>query len=535
MPEQRKPRVLICDKIGKEGVEALSRVSEVLDRSGISKEDLLEAVGDVEAIIVRSQTKITAEVIEHAPRLMVIGRAGVGVDNIDVDAATARGVVVVNSPEGNTRAAAEHAVALLLALSRNIMTGDARIRARDWSRSGLMGNEVRGKTLGLVGLGRVGIEVARMGRGLGMRVLAHDVALSAERCRRLEVEPCDFETVIRESDFISVHVPLNPQTKGMIGAREFAMMRPTTRLVNCSRGAVVDEAALAEALNEGRLAGAAIDVFESEPEPPWESPLMGAPHTVLTPHLGASTEEAQTGAAMDVATQVIDVLGGRPPSSPVNLPNIPAETFQALRPWLPLMGKMGRLASYLAASGLHAVEMKFSGALAEHDCRLLTRRFLAGLLARVLDTPVNDVNAMLVADERHVQVTEAKQDAHPIFQAHVEARVVCADGTTEVEGSLRGIAQPRVVGINGYSLDVDPTGTLVLVLSPDRPGDFAKVASVLGNAGLNIRQLSAGRRDDADDRTGLLVMGVDGEVTDAVVAKLEAEAKPLLLGVVELG
>ncbi len=535
MPEPRKPRVLICDKVGKEGVEALARVSEVLDRAGIARDDLLEAVRDVDAIIVRSQTKITADVIEAAPRLQIIGRAGVGVDNIDVDAATARGVVVVNSPEGNTRAAAEHAIALLLALSRNLLAGDARIRGREWSRTGLMGNEVRGKTLGLVGLGRVGVEVARMGRGLGMRVIAHDVAMSAERCRRLEVEPCDLETVLREADFISVHVPLTPSTRGMIGARELAMMKPTTRLVNCSRGAVVDEAALAEALLQGRLGGAAIDVFESEPEPPWGSPLMDAPRTVLTPHLGASTEEAQTGAAMDVATQVIEVLEGRPPSSPVNLPNIPAETFQALRPWLPLVGKMGRLASFLAASGLRAVEMRYSGSLAEHDCRLLTRRFVSGLLARVLETPVNDVNAMLVAEERHVEVTESKQDSHPIFQAHVQARVVCEGDTTEVEGSFRGIAQPRVVGINGYGLDVDPTGALVLVISPDRPGDFAKVAGVLGAAGLNIRQLSAGRRADPDDRTSLLVMGVDGAVTAAVLDRFREIGQPEVLGVVDLG
>lgn len=520
MGDSKTARIIVCDQIAEEGIAKLSEAGEVAVRTGLTEDELCREVAEAEAIVVRSSTRVTARVIEAAPRLRVIGRAGVGVDNIDVAAASARGVVVVNSPEGNTRAAAEHAIALLLAVTRSIPEGDARIRNRRWARGDLLGSEVRGRVLGLIGLGRVGSEVARMGRGLGMKVIAHDVALSEDRYRQLHVEPVELDDLLRQSDYVSIHVPLTENTRGMIGERELRLMKPDARLVNCSRGEVVDEAALAAALTEGRLAGAAVDVFASEPDPPWDSPLMTAPHTVLTPHLGASTAEAQIGAALDVAEQIVDVLAGLPPRSAVNLPMISLESYRAIQPWLPLVWRMGYLISHLARSGLKRVELRYSGELALHDCTLATRRFLVGLLGRIMTSGINDVNALLVAQERGVTVTETKQDSHPVFHAHVRADVVCDAAPFSVEGSLRGLGEPRIVGINEFRVDVEPRGTLMLATYQDRPGIIGQVGTVLGRHNVNIGQMHVGRADAVGVQ--LMVLSLDHPVGEDALADLRS-------------
>jgi len=516
----RNAKVLVCDTIAQEGLDKLAEAGEVTVKTGLSEDELCGAAADVDAIVVRSSSRVTAKVLAAAPHLRIVGRAGVGVDNIDVGEASARGIVVVNSPEGNTRAAAEHAIALLLAVTRSIPEGDSRMRGRNWKRSDLLGNEVRGKVLGLVGLGKVGSQVGRMARGLGMRVIANDLALSDDRCRQLDIEPKELDDLLREADFVSLHVPLTESTRGMIGEREIALMKPAARVVNSSRGGVIDEAALAAALKEGSLAGAAIDVYSSEPSPPWDSPLMDAPNTVLTPHLGASTTEAQIGAAMDVAEQIVEVLQGGPPRHAVNLPMIIPEEFAELRPWLALIERMGLLVSHLAKGGLRAVRVTYSGGVAAYDCTMATRRFIVGLLRRVVSGEINDVNAIIYANERGAAVSEVKVGEHPVFQSLVRAEAECDEGTFVVEGSLRGRGEPRVVLINEFRVDVEPVGRLLLLEAPDQPGVIGKVGTLLGSRGINIAQMHVGQ--SASEPVQLMVLNLEGDVPSGVLNELTA-------------
>lgn len=518
MEAAKNAKILVCDKIAPEGVEKLKEAGEVEVSTGLTGGDLIQAASDVSAIVVRSATKISAEVIQAADNLKIIGRAGVGVDNIDVKAASERGVVVVNSPEGNTRAAAEHAVALLLSLTRNVPEGDARMRRQEWKRNDLLGNEVRGKTIGLVGLGKVGSQVALMARGLGMKVITYDVALSDERCRQLHAEPVSFEELLAESDYISIHVPLTDGTRGLIGEEQIAKLKPGCRIVNSSRGGIIDEAALARALSEEKIAGAAMDVYEGEPEP-WDSPLMDVPRTVLTPHLGASTTEAQIGAAMDVAEQIVDVLGGLPPRSAVNLPFVEPETLRRLKPWLQLAERMGQMGSHLARRGLRTVRLTYSGAIASHDCTLATRYFLAGMLRRVMSTQVNEVNATLFAAERGVDVAEIKHSEHPIYHSHMKAEIVCDESTAELEGAIRGRAEPRIVRINQFRVDVRPEGTLLMVISHDQPGVIGKVGQLLGEHGVNIAQMHVG--GTPAEEIQMMVLNLDSSLPEAARSALD--------------
>lgn len=531
MEATRRAKILVCDSIADEGVEKLREAGEVEVKTGLKGEELVAAAADADAIVVRSATKITADVIQAAERLKIIGRAGVGVDNIDVRAASERGVVVVNSPEGNTRAAAEHAVALLLALTRNIPEGDARMRRREWKRNDLLGNEVRGKTLGLVGLGRVGSQVAIMARGLGMKVLAYDLALNEERSKQLHAEPVDLQTILTQSDYVSIHVPLNESTRGLIGEQEIALLKPTARIINSSRGGIIDEAALAAALVEGRIAGAAMDVYEGEPEP-WDSPLMTAPRTVLTPHLGASTTEAQIGAALDVAEQIVDVLRGLPARSAVNLPFVEPQTLAELRPWLNLAERMGLMASHLAKRGLRSVRLTYSGEIAAHDCTLATRYFLVGLLKRVMGPHLNEVNAAMFAAERGVDVAEVKRAEHPVYHSHMKAEIVCDASSSELEGAIRGRSEPRIVRIDQFRVDVRPEGTLLMVISRDQPGVIGKVGQVLGNHAINICQMHVG--GNPSENVQMMVLNLDQSLPEAAHADLEALGLLHAIHVVEL-
>lgn len=518
MEATKSPKILICDGIAPEGVEKLREAGEVEVKTGLKENDLIAACSGVDAIVVRSATKITADVIRAAEHLKIIGRAGVGVDNIDVRVASERGVVVVNSPEGNTRAAAEHAVALMLALTRSVPEGDARMRRQEWKRNDLLGNEVRGKTLGLIGLGKVGTQVAIMARGLGMKLLAYDLALSQERCVQLHTEPVTLEQILTDSDYITIHVPLTDTTRGMIGTRELSLVKPGCRIINSSRGGIIDEAALAAALAEGRVAGAAVDVYEGEPEP-WDSPLIAAPRTVLTPHLGASTTEAQIGAAVDVAEQIVDVLKGLPPRSAVNLPFVEPETLLQLRPWLNLAERIGLMASHLAQRGLRTVRVTYSGAIASHDCSLATRHLLVGLLRRVMGPHLNEVNAPMFAAERGVDVAEVKHAEHPIYHSHIKAEIICDESVSELEGALRGRSEPRIVRIDQFRLDVRPEGTLLMVISSDQPGVIGQVGQVLGAHNINICQMHVG--SSPSEGIQMMVLNLDKSLPDGARSDLE--------------
>ena len=517
----RRPRVLVCDEIAEDGLRLFAGTADVEVRTGLKGDDLLAAVADCDAIVVRSQTKVGAEVIAAAKRLRVIGRAGVGVDNIDVPAATARGIVVVNSPMAVNVAAAEHALALMFALARNVPQGDASLRDGRWERTKYMGVELRGRTLGVIGLGNIGSEFARRGAALEMRVLGYDPYVSAEVASRLGVELTDVDTILAESDFVSVHVPLTPATRGLIGERELAKAKPGVRLINCARGGIIDEAALLAALNDGRVAGAALDVFTQEP--PIGNPLVGHPKVIATPHLGASTEEAQVGAAIEVAQQVIAVLAGQPAKYAVNVPSIRPEVMAALAPFLGLAETLGGLLARLYDGPVARVEIGYAGEAAEFDTALLRAAVLKGLLSEALSEPINLVNAQLVARNRGIQVVETKTDEPAGNYTNLITLRVAGTGVgsgrdarsapgDEVSGTLvNGVV--HVVGVNDYRVDIVPSGAYLLFCHhTDRPGVIGRIGTLLGGRDVNISFMQVGRR--AARGEAMMVLGLDEDVSE---------------------
>ncbi|TET26137.1 MAG: phosphoglycerate dehydrogenase, partial [Dehalococcoidia bacterium] len=400
-------KVLIADPVSSEGIEIIKSVAQVDTKTGLKEDELVSIIGDYEAMVVRSQTQVTAKVIEAGKKLMVIGRAGVGIDNIDVEEATRRGIVVVNAPTGNTISAAEHAIALMLALARHIPQANTSLKSGAWKRSAFMGTEVRGKTLGIIGLGNVGSEVARRACGLEMKLIAHDPFVSVDHAKKLEVELVPLKKLLKESDFITLHIPRTESTKGLIGDKELALVKPSAYIINCARGGLIDEEALVKAIKEERLAGAAIDVFV--PEPITESILFEDNKIIVTPHLGASTTEAQAAAARDVAVQIVDVLKGRPARYAVNAPFIPAEVMSELAPFMKVAAMAGRLVSQLAEGQMNAIQIKYEGEIANYDTNALKAATLGGLLEGVSEERINLVNANVVAARRGLTVREQKE------------------------------------------------------------------------------------------------------------------------------
>jgi D-3-phosphoglycerate dehydrogenase len=514
----KKWRVLVSEPVAQEGLDILRAHDdiEVIFKPELKADALLGEVADVHGLIVRSQTKVTAQVIAAGKNLQVIARAGVGVDNIDVPAATRRGIVVLNSPDGNTIAAAEQTIALLLALSRNLPQAHASLSAGEWKRSAFMGVEVYGKVLGLIGLGKVGTHMARMARGLEMEIIACDPYISREHAERLGVRLVGFEELLRQADYISLHVSLTKDTRGMIGAKELAMMKPGVRIINTSRGGVIDEGALAEAIRSGHVAGAALDVFENEP--PKGSPVVGLPGVIVTPHLGAATEEAQVKVAVDVAAQLADVLHGLPARTAVNLPPVSAETLKVLRPYLTLAEKIGRLQVQLAAGAITSIEVIYSGEIAELDVSTVTRALLKGLLERALEESVNYVNAVLVAETRGIRVTEAKSTSAEDYASLIAVKASSESGSREIEGTVFGAQDIRITRVDGYRVDFVPQGNLLITTNQDRPGMIGRVGTILGDAGINIAGMYVGR-----DRPGgreVMVLAVDSPVPAQVREKV---------------
>ncbi len=519
-PQEGKWRVLVSDKLAEEGLAGLRESSDVelVVKTGLQPEELKQEIRGAHALLVRSATKVTADVIEAAPKLSVIGRAGVGVDNIDVEAATRRGIVVCNSPEGNTVAAAEHTLALILALARNVPAASASVAAREWKRSAFLGVELLNKTLGVIGLGKIGREVALRASSFGMKIIGNDPFVAAERAAQLGVEIVEMDELFARSDFITLHVPLNKDTRHLIGVDALAKMKRGVRIINCSRGPVVDEAALAEAVKEGRVAGAGLDVFEKEP--PTESPLLGLEGVVLTPHLGASTAEAQIKVAVDVAQQVLDVLDGRPARSAVNVIPVSPEALRALEPYLPLAEKMGRLQGQLAARPVASVELIYAGQLGEEDSRLLTRAFLKGLLEPILDEPVNLVNAVVVAEARGVRVVESRSREPEDYMSLVTSRVSADGEERTIAGTLFGRSEARIVRMDKYRLEFAPSGYMLVARHLDRPGMIGNVGSILGRHNINIAGMHVGRRDPGPGGPAVMVLALDDPIPADVMEEL---------------
>jgi D-3-phosphoglycerate dehydrogenase len=519
------PRVLVSDPIAEAGIARLREVAEVDVRTGLSAEELKAIIGDYDALAVRSETKVTAEVLAAARSLKIVGRAGVGVDNIDVKAATERGIVVCNSPEGNTVAAAELSVAMLLGLARRIPQADASLRAGRWERQKFLGTEVYGKTLGVIGLGKIGGEVARRARAFEMHVLAYDPFATEEKALDYGAALVSLEELYRRSDFITLHVPLNEQTRGMIGAEQLAKMKDGVRLINCARGGLVNEAALADAIRSGKVAGAAFDVYSKEPVSP-DNPLLGLPECVLTPHLGASTEEAQVNVALDIAEQIADVLAGLPARAAVNMPPLSAEALALAQPWLTLAEKIGSLHTQLARDldgrgrPVVAVEVFFHGDFGEMPAGPVTRAVLAGILSPMLSNPVNLINAPVLAAARGMKVTESHSAAHAEYTAMLTVTARTPAGQRTICGTVFGHKDVRIVHIDGYHVDILPYGTIVLTQHTDKPGMIGAVGTLLGNRGVNIAGMNVGREKVGGH--ALMALMVDDPISEELMAQIRA-------------
>ena len=512
-------KVLVCDAIAEEGVRALQEFGAEVDvRLRQSPEDLIANIPEYDAVVVRSETKITAAAIQAARRLQVVGRAGVGVDNIDVEAATQRGVLVVNAPTGNMISAAEHSVGLMLALARNIPQANATLHGGKWDRARFMGVELRGKTLGIIGLGQVGSEVARRARGLEMRVIGYDPFVPEERGRVMGVEMVSLEDLLRQSDFISVHTSLTEGTRGLIGDTELALMKPSVRIVNTARGGIVDEEALCRAVTEGRVAGAALDVFEGEPKV--NPKLLESESIIVTPHLGASTAEAQERVALDVVEQIIAVFKGEPARYAVNAPLIPPETLSFLAPYIEVAVKTGKLAMQLCEGQLGSVTISYSGEIGLHDVSPLKAAVIRGLLAPVSEEQVTIVNAEIVARRRGMRIEEHKGPSHDIYSNLITVRVATSTGDTTVSATLAHDG-PHVVLVNDYWVDIPPTeGYLLMCENRDRPGMIGAVGTMLGGFDVNVSFMNVGRHTARGH--ALMVLMLDEPLNTEQLKKLQS-------------
>ena len=484
-------KVLIADPISKTGIDILREYAEVDVKTGLKPGEITAIIGDYEALVVRSQTQVSAEVIAAGNKLQIIARAGVGVDNIDVGEATKRGIVVVNAPTGNTISAAEHTIALMLSLARHIPQANTVLKSGVWQRSDFMGTEVKDKTLGIIGVGNVGSEVAKRARGLQMKLIAYDPFISVEHAKKLQVEIVPLEQILKEADFITLHLPLTAQTEKIIGAKELAKVKPTVRIINCARGGLIDERELAKAVKEKRVAGAAIDVFPTEPAT--ESVLFESDNIIVTPHLGASTTEAQATAARDVAEQIIDVFKGQPARYAVNAPFISAETLTVLAPFVRLATTVGSLVSQLVEGQMNAIQIKYDGEIAEYDTNALKAAVLGGLFEGISEERVNMVNASLVATRRGLTIVEQKETTCENYASLVTLEVTTSTGTTTVAGTvMRG--EPHIVRLNDHWLDIVPTGGYFLFSDHrDRPGLIGAVGKITGDADINISYMHLSR------------------------------------------
>ena len=522
-----KFKILVSDPLGRGGLRILKKEPklEVDERPGLGPGELKKIIGDYDAIIVRSATKLTKDVIEEGHHLKVIGRAGVGIDNVDLDAATKKGIIVMNTPEGNTVSTAEHTMSLLLALARNIPQAHESVHKGEWKRTRFVGAELDGKVLGIIGVGRIGREVAKRAKAFGMRVIAHDPFIATESIRQLGIEFVGLEELFRASDFITLHVPGTKQTERMINRKTLALMKKGVFVVNCARGSLVDEKALYEALKSGRVRGAALDVFETEP--PNQNPLLGLDQVVVTPHLGAATQEAQEQVALSVAEQVADALLERGIRNAVNMPSLDPQTMQFLKPWLILAERMGSLHSQLFGGGVRVISVRYGGELTNVSVEPLTIAVVKGLLAPICGELVNYVNAQSIARERGITVDEAKTTQAEEFTTFMTAEVTVEHRKNLIIGTLFGNREPRIVRINEFFLDMVPKGEVLVIHNEDQPGVVGKVGTILGRNRINIAEMSLGRVVKAKKTFAMTVLNVDNSVPKSVIKELKA-FRPIL-------
>jgi D-3-phosphoglycerate dehydrogenase / 2-oxoglutarate reductase len=513
------PKVLISDALSSAAVQIFKDRGVEVDfqpNLGKDKDRLAAVIDGFDGLAIRSATKVTGKILEQAKGLKVIGRAGIGVDNVDIPAATAKGIIVMNTPFGNSITTAEHAVTLMLALARQIPQADASTQAGKWEKNRFMGVEITGKTLGIIGCGNIGSIVAERAHGLKMKVIAYDPYLSPERAIDLGVEKVEFEDLMRRADFITLHTPLTEKTGNIIDAAALAKTKKGVRIVNCARGGLVDEAALRAALDSGHVAGAALDVFTVEPAT--ENPLFGHPNVVCTPHLGAATTEAQENVALQIAEQMSDYLLDGAISNAVNFPSITAEEAPKLRPFVELAGKLGSFAGQLTESGINKVHLIYEGAVAEMKTRALTSAALAGLLRPILQD-INVVSAPIVARERGIVVDETTREHVGDFESLITVTVATERQERSVSGTVFADGKPRIVNIKGIRMDAEFAPSMIYVTNEDKPGFVGHFAGLLGDAGINIATFHLGRNAPGGDAIALVE--VDGAVPAEVLNKVQ--------------
>ena len=524
------PKVLISDALSPAAVQIFKDRGIEVDFQpalGKDKEKLAGVVGNYDGLAIRSATKVTAKIVEHAKNLKVIGRAGIGVDNVDIPAATARGIIVMNTPFGNSITTAEHAISLMLALARQIPEADASTRAGKWEKNKFLGVEIFGKTLGVIGCGNVGSIVADRALGLKMKVIAYDPFLSADRATDLGVEKVELEELFKRADFITLHAPLTDKTRNVVNADAMKAMKKGVRIVNCARGGLVDEAALYEALKNGHVAGAAFDVFVTEPAT--ENPLFALPNVVCTPHLGASTSEAQENVALQIAEQMSDYLLRGAISNAVNFPSISAEEAPKLKPFVALAEKLGSFAGQLTETGISKVQLAYEGAVAQMNTKALTSAALAGLLRPMLGD-VNVVSAPVVAKERGIVIEEVTREMPEDYESLITVTVTTERQSRHVSGTVFADGRPRIVNIKGIRMDAEFGPSMIYITNRDKPGFIGKFSSTLGEAGINIATFHVGR--DAPGGNAVALIEIDGELPETVLTKVRAlpqvqSAKPL--------
>lgn len=513
-------RILVSDSLAEEGLKILKdeKEFEVEVKTKLTPEELKKIIKDYDALLVRSSTKVNKEIIEAGVKLKIIGRAGVGLDNVDAAAASKRGIIVMNTPGGNTISTAEHTMSMLLSLSRNIPQASASIKLGQWDRKRFMGTELYGKVLGIVGLGRIGTEVAKRANAFGMKVLAYDPYLSIEKAKELEVESVNLKEVLSKADYITVHTPLTEETKHMISDKEFKLMKNGVRIINCARGGIIDEKALYDAMKSNKVAGAALDVFETEP--PGESPLIKLDSCVACPHLGASTEEAQVNVAIEIARQVADALLGRGVRNAVNVPSVDPEILKIIQPYINLAEKLGSLQSQLIEGRIDKVVIKYSGDITKHELQPITVALVKGMLTPILQETVNYVNATVIAKERGIEIIETKSTETEDFANLISVEVHTNKAKSEVAGTLFTKKDARIVKINEFYIDAVPKGYMVVISNKDLPGVVGQIGTILGEAKINIAGMNFGREKPGGK--AVTVLNVDSLLSDEILKKIKS-------------
>jgi len=511
-------KVLVMDGVAESGLETLRREKdiEVVIGKKMNEDELVEVIGDFYGLIVRSATKVTARVFEQAKKLKVVGRAGVGVDNIDLAAATAKGVLVVNAPGGNTIAAAEHTMAMMLSLARNIPQANATLRAGKWDKKAFMGVELREKVLGIIGLGRIGSAVAKRAQGMEMKVVAHDPYITEEKAELLGIRLLSLDELMRQSDFITVHLPLTKESRHILNERTFSLMKDGVRIINCARGGVVDEEALYNAMKSGKVAGAALDVFEKEPNT--ESPLFEFNNFIATPHLGASTLEAQLIVACEVAEDIVAALKDGSVKNTVNIPSLSPKALAVVKPYLSLAEKMGKFTAQLISGRVNKIEITYSGDLARQEVVPITTAFLKGFLDTVLQEMVNFVNAPLLAKERGVHVVQKQAEENGGYANLITVRAMSDKEEITVAGAIFGGVDARIVSIDGYHVDAIPEGHMLYIPHNDKPKIIGPVGNLIGDHNINISGMQVGRKKISGK--AVMLLNLDTPVPEETLAEI---------------